>query len=398
MKKVLFISHTLPPYLYPQSIQVGRFLHELKKTCDVHILCDTENTAQDPSLYPDLFTGIADEKILRVPFAYQRIWNQIQNRLLPLLYKRPDIYRAWTETALEASKVKFAGTKFDAIITFSFPLSLNLLGRWLKGHYQCRWIAHQSDPWADNPFMHYGPLTRMVNRTIEKECFTAADALVFTNIEAARFYQNKYPDLSRKITHIDHSFDAALYGTPDYKATDKKIIRYVGSFYAERTAGPLLEALHRLPPETRDRLRFEIVGANLKTRMMIQKSNLPSSLIGFSGRVSYGESLSLMTQSDALLVIDAPHESRNIFFPSKLADYIGANRPLIGISPPGPSDRILKSLGYQCFDHHQIGELARAFEDIAAGRYKPAFETGAERQKYDSVANAKILEGIIDHA
>jgi len=39
-KKILFISYALPPYLYPQSIQIGRSLNDLKKIYDVHILCE----------------------------------------------------------------------------------------------------------------------------------------------------------------------------------------------------------------------------------------------------------------------------------------------------------------------------------------------------------------------
>jgi len=398
MKKILFISHTLPPYLYPQSIQVGRFLNELKKTYDVHIICDIENTPQDTSLYPDLFGGIADDKVLKVPFAYHRYRNQIQNRLLPLIFKRPDIYRAWTVEAFTAARQKFNGVKFDAIVTFSFPLSLNLLGQWLKEHFQCRWIAHQSDPWADNPFMHYGPLTRWVNQGIERKAFAAADSLIFTNEEAARFYQNKYPGMKAKITFIDHSYDPALYPAISPPYSERKTIRYVGSFYAERTASPLLDAIRRLSPQMRDRLRFEIVGANLKTRLMIQKSGLSSDLIGFTGRVNYAESLRLMAESDVLLVIDAPHGEMNIFFPSKLADYIGANRPMIGISPPGPSDRILKSLGYQCYRHDQVAELAAAFENIATGRYEAAFDADSVRHNYVASVGAAKLAGIIDHA
>ncbi|MDB5491549.1 MAG: hypothetical protein JWO78_1398 [Micavibrio sp.] len=398
MKKILFISHTLPPYLYPQSIQVGRFLQELKKVYDVHIICDIENTPPDPSLYPDLFDGIAADKILKIPFVYQRYRHQIQNRLLPLFFKRPDIYKSWAEKALAEATAKFSGVKFDAIVTFSFPLSLNLLGQWLKDHFQCKWIAHQSDPWADNPFMHYGPLTRRVNRGLERKAFTAADRLVFTNEEAARFYQKKYAAMKDKITFIDHSFDPALYDPAPPAPSDRKTVRYVGSFYAERTAGPLLDALRRLSPQVRGRLRFEIVGANLKTRLMIQKANLPVDLIGFTGRVNYGESLRLMSQSDVLLVIDAPHGAMNIFFPSKLADYIGANRPMIGISPPGPSDRILKSLGYHCYRHDQVAELAEAFENIAAGRYMAAFDAGDRRENYLCAANARKLSEVIDNA
>jgi len=51
-----------------------------------------------------------------------------------------------------------------------------------------------------------------------------------------------------------------------------------------------------------------------------------------------------MVTADALLLIDAPSEF-NIFFPSKLADYIGAGRPILGITPPGTSAKIILQSG-----------------------------------------------------
>jgi hypothetical protein len=43
--------------------------------------------------------------------------------------------------------------------------------------------------------------------------------------------------------------------------------------------------------------------------------------------VGYQESLKLMSEADALLVIDAPAD-QSVFLPSKLIDYIGAGRPI----------------------------------------------------------------------
>ncbi len=104
-----------------------------------------------------------------------------------------------------------------------------------------------------------------------------------------------------------------------------------------------------------------------------------------------------MKRSDVLLVIDAPIERDNIFFPSKLADYIGAERPIIGISSPGPTDRILKSLGYACFRHDQVAELVKAFTSIADNTDEGVKENPARNAYRDSVTAVKLAE-IIDNA
>jgi glycosyltransferase involved in cell wall biosynthesis len=397
-KKILFISHALPPYLYPQSIQIGRFLAGLKKHYDLTVLSADENITPDPTLYPDLYDGIAPDNILRVGYKNHRpLVNHFYNRVLPLIHKRPDLYRGWTERAYQECIARFPQQEFDAIATFSFPLSLNLLGARLKKYYGCQWSAHQSDPWADNPFMHYGPLLRIINNRLEKKCFAQADRLVFTSDEACRFFRKKYPDWRDRISFVDHSFDAALYPEVSPDAGERRIVRYVGGFYGERTARPLLDALAALPQDIQKKLRFEIIGANLKTRLMIQGAGLSPDLIAFTGRVNYAESLALMKRSDALLVIDAPIENNNIFFPSKLADYIGAGRPMIGISSPGPTDRILKSMGQQCFRHDQVRELVQAFTAIASEASDVLPITPVRDLYRSSVTVAKLAE-IIDRA
>lgn len=396
MKKILFISYALPPYLYPQSIQIGRFLLELKSRYDVHVVCAEENTAPDPTLYPDIFDGIAPDRILRVPAHYNPYINAIKNRLLPVISKRPDLYRAWARDAQKKIIATFGDVTFDAILTFSFPLSLNLLGRELQSFFNCPWIAQQSDPWSSNPFMRYGPLTRAANRRMERECFTAANRLVFTCAEARDFFRTQYPGMADKISHIDHSFDESLFPALSENTSGVKTIRYVGGFYGARTARPLLDALAALSPAARKNLKFEIIGGNTKTRMMVERSGLPPELISVTGRVNYGQSLALMRASDALLVIDAPLRADNIFFPSKLVDYLAARRPLIGISSPGPSMRILKSFGYPCFTHTQTAEIVAAFENIARGVAPAAPGDNAERDDYSAAANGRKLSNLIE--
>ncbi|GMA50015.1 hypothetical protein GCM10025857_13720 [Alicyclobacillus contaminans] len=50
-------------------------------------------------------------------------------------------------------------------------------------------------------------------------------------------------------------------------------------------------------------------------------------------RVTYFESLNLMTKSDVLLLIDAPSKTGiNPFLASKLVDYLGAGKRILGIT------------------------------------------------------------------
>src|SRR6185312_7698921 len=72
--------------------------------------------------------------------------------------------------------------------------------------------------------------------------------------------------------------------------------------------------------------------------------NLPPDLLKLCDPVSYEESLRLMCTADALLIIDAPFE-HNVFFPSKLVEYLWARRPILALTPPGTSADIVTAAG-----------------------------------------------------
>jgi len=72
--------------------------------------------------------------------------------------------------------------------------------------------------------------------------------------------------------------------------------------------------------------------------------SLPPGLVKVLPPVDYRTSLALMRSADLLLNIDAPFKN-SIFLPSKLVDYIGAERPVLGISPTGTASRVIRELG-----------------------------------------------------
>mgnify|MGYP002023367079 CR=1 FL=1 len=53
-----------------------------------------------------------------------------------------------------------------------------------------------------------------------------------------------------------------------------------------------------------------------------------------------------MAEADVLISMDAPVTNPNVFLPSKLVDYLGAGRPLLGItSLRGPSADLIRKAG-----------------------------------------------------
>ena len=383
--KILFVSYYLPPLLYPQSIQIGRFLYYLKQFDDLEIVVVTANEDSniDKELYPDIFDNL---EVLKINNSFNMYINYIKNRFLPFIYQRPDTFTSWMDKVYREITKKY--TDFDVILTFSYPLSTNLLGMKLKEFFNSKWIAHNSDPWADNPHLHIPNYLKNYHQTLEKKVFQKADKLLFTSFETSEFYKNKYPNID--IDFINHSFDKNLYpNTSKLKTQNSKVIfRYIGSFYGSRTPKPLFEALKLMKKSELEKFEIELIGGGKKAEFLLKEYNLLN--VKVLDSVSYLKSLELMKSSDCLLVIDAPSDDISIFFPSKLADYIGSKTAIFGISPKGTTNRILKELDYPCFELDEIENIKDGILNMLN------FQNEIKNiEQYDIEQNIKKLKGFI---
>lgn len=271
-------------------------------------------------------------------------------------------------------------------------MSSHLLGIYLKRHFNTRWIAFFSDPWADNPHFGYKGITRQINSYLERKVFKNADTCIFASPEMHNQYTRKYPFITNHATFLEHSYDPDLYGTfSGYnKATDKKnsfplsssnnipeegrmplVLRYIGAFYGERTVEPFLIALRRLLDDntlSEKGLLFEIIGNIARKYTKLYSSLLKKyaldTVVKFKSPVSYRESIRLMQTSDILVLIDAPIDG-SVFLPSKLVDYIGSGRPILAITPKnGAAARIIRKVGGWLVEPNDVPKMTEILYDI----------------------------------
>jgi glycosyltransferase involved in cell wall biosynthesis len=345
---LLAISFAYPPFPSPRSVQVARLLRHVGR--DVMLVHGREPSRDDPTLEPDAKRFLA--ACVCVPLSrspWRRAVGSIAYRLrLPLWDHWPDAYRGWNRHALAAAGDLLArAPETKVAVTFGQPMSTHLLGPALR-RSGLRWIAHWSDPWADNPFRRHDALTAWFDRKLEGRVVTEADRLVFVSIETSDLVMRKYPHTLRaKALVIPHAFDPRAY--PNLAPQGSPLtIRHVGNFYEQRTPRPLFAALARLVQHDREAihdLHVELIGSMQPSAMHGSGlDDLPPELVSVRSRVDYAESLALMKTAGALLIVDAPAE-RSVFLPSKLVDYVGARRPIFAMTPPGPAASLVRELG-----------------------------------------------------
>lgn len=391
-------------------MQVARLLKHLQ--ADTVLVCadyDEKDVRKDLALVTEAESFL--EKAVRVPFIL-RGWKNRADGIayrfkLPVWNKIPDRYRSWKSSVLKAIEAHVRDEHYrpDILVTFGAPMSDHLIGLELKRRYGWPWVVHFSDPWADNPFHDYDRLTKALNISLERKVVNAADRLIFTSEETLDLVMQKYAVELRSKAHVlPHAFDLELYETSSDNQNTKLTIRHLGELYGRRTPKPLFSALSRIlsiDPSALSNVSFELIGPTYDLELNeLGLGSLPEGLVVVKPSVKYLESLSLMASADGLLIVDAPAE-RSVFLPSKLIDYLGAARPILGLTPPGAAANLINQLGGWVADPADVTAAAQAISAFLSflrqnkGNSHLPWGTTSVRRNYEAPQVAREFRRIL---
>jgi glycosyltransferase involved in cell wall biosynthesis len=350
--KLLVVSYFLPPILASESILIAKALRALVKAApssEITVLAATRSRlySADPSL-----TRLLPETLQIVrsrPLESRSITLALQ-LVAPWFVYKPDPLRGWAWRSRPILDDLLKQERFDLLLTWGQPFSSHFLGLRAKRRTNSPWIAHMSDPLADNPFYRFRlNLHRRSNERLERSIFTEADEVHFVSEETAELSRRRYGQpLSEKFVVVPHAYDRSLY-PPAAEKRDRTVLAHVGAFTGARNPGNLLRAfgiLQRRSPKLARGVVLQFVGhVPQRYRRMAEELGLAGA-VEFVGPVSYLESLVLMSRADQLIVIDAEFDTTNVFFPSKLVDYFGSGKPIISLTPPGGTTaRLIREAG-----------------------------------------------------
>lgn len=261
-------------------------------------------------------------------------------------------------------------SSYAAVLTFSPFHSVNtVMARVRAQRPRVRWIAQFSDPWAGNPLEH-SRIRRLWNRWRQPETLRRADFIIHSSAYSRDLMLTAAGRQPPRTAVIPHPYDPELY-PPQHRRSDRQILmRYVGVLFGRRSPESLFQALERLIdryPAWRERLRFEIVGSVPPDMLASRAARaLGPEMLAVLPTVSYVESLRLMREADLLVLIEADTRL-NLFVPSKLSDYIGAERPILGLAPPGGSFDLLGQVGASVAAPSDVDAIAAALHQTLLG-------------------------------
>lgn len=406
MKKGLVISWYFPPINSSEGLVTFKLLKNSKYEYDVF----TQNSNTN--------------------WSYGANADKLTSSNINTIFAKTKDINEWVKEGIEyyeANKDKYSFIMSRSMAPESHMIALEIKHR----HPDIKWIASFGDPIADNPFNYFfkqtNPYTikgmgienisikhainplritkscvwKMRNKRykrkhdpetkniiLQREVLQNADRIILNNE-----YQKKHmlktcvnkDEIEKKIIVIPHTYDSDFYDKRVKKNKNKIKFVYLGHLDDIRTPKNFLEALNRLNKSTdlENKLSVEFYGdLSALDKARIIDYDL-CDVVKVKKPVSYFESLKIMQESNWLLLVDANLNQflpENIFFAAKIADYLGANSNIFGITMiDGASADILRETN-SVVSSYSVDEIYMYLRQIVDGTCE--FET-TNNSKYD---------------
>ncbi len=336
--------------------------------------------------------------------------------------------------------------EYDILMTRSMPPTSHEVGLKIKElKPSIRWIASFGDPIADNPFVlkcftrtspfslkaryethmslkqmlspmrvlrnllwkrryarEIKPLKR--DRVFQRKVLENCDCVLCNSEQQKEYMLSAYGEqMLQKALVLPHSFDKSLYPPKEESGVSdhtKKRVVYIGSLDDIRTPHSFLVACKELKEQMQDlpeKLEVFFYGSLSDQEKVYILNEELFDFIKIKKPVSYRESLKIMQDADLNLLIDAnlhPILDHNIFFAAKLADYMGAGKPICGITMgEGPSAEILSKLCVPALSYSP--EEIKNFLYLFVYENKVCSPDPSALAEYDAVKVAKDFDGFV---
>lgn len=244
----------------------------------------------------------------------------------------PDPRIGWYPFAVSAGNRLLQDWPCDVVYASSGPITSLLVARALAQRHRLPWVAELRDLWVDNPShsMIYPRWRRLTDRIAERRLLSRATGIVAVSEPMAEVLRAKY---TRPIEVVPNGFDPSDYPTVRRYPTDSHLLRivYTGNVYERGQELPPLLAALRLMDSAAERVRLVFYGRNLQSVRGLAAQHGVSQRVETHDVVPHREALQLQTEADILLLLlwDDPQERS--FFPAKVYEYLGAQRPILAV-------------------------------------------------------------------
>ena len=308
----------------------------------------------------------------------------------------PDSQVGWLPFAVVAAIRAYRVSPFDVVYSTSAPVTSHLVAGIVKRLTGVPWVAEFRDPWRGNPVTHAiagrgSWLHRRLQARLERWIIRSADRVIFVSPSTTRLYRRRYPDAATMVT-ITNGYDRSEAIVPAARV-QRGPYRIVWTGTLDRPDELLVflkavDALLTRIPALADQLAIDFYGnVSDSCRAIWARFAARDRLVQtvrFHGFVPRRAALQAVADSDAALVMLGSGPGMGQFVPGKLFDYLGQNKEVLAVLPPGDARNILEGLHWGVVTDPDVMEIERAIERLT-GLPAPGREADPDGV-YDRVA------------
>ncbi len=284
---------------------------------------------------------------------YQRLKDGITD-----LFEIPDEEMGWILPGILGGLSAFRRHGYEAIFATGRPWTALVIGMLLKRLTGKPLIVDFRDPWMTNPFrLWYSPMRNRLEGWLERQVIEQATTVIANTHELRAEFIERFPnEPAEKFMTLLNGFDSDDFVQTLAEAPRERrafTVTHTGFLYGKRDPKNFLEAVRLCLSQgliERRKLRILLVGSaelpyNLADYLRVAGL---SDVVQLQGHLPYRESLSCLYRSDVLLLLQPGTKTQ---VPSKLFDYIGVGKPILGVSPlDGATSRLMTQ--------HRLGAVA----------------------------------------
>jgi len=246
----------------------------------------------------------------------------------------PDARKGWVPYATKAASKLLKSNQYEWLITTGPPHSTHLAGLKLAQKFKVKWLADFRDPWTEIYFIQNSGRMRFAQKkdeALENEVLNKADLITTVGPGMADLLRKK---LSRpeKLHILYNGYDKEMFENIPLNSIKNELftISHIGLLGETQRFDSLIDALKNSSLDPK-KIRIFLAGTVHETYINRLKQELPNIHFDHKGFVPRQEALSIMKNSELLLLCPPMVGETKLIVSTKTMEYLAASTPVLGI-------------------------------------------------------------------
>lgn len=270
-------------------------------------------------------------------------------RILSSFFMLPDNKKGWIEPALQKAREVINEKNIHAIFTTAPPYSNHLIAARLKVEFDIPVVMDFRDDWLNSHLIKYPTsFHRKRMAQIEKQCLNQADVVLAINEVMLNSLQSRTTSNQTKFEVLPQGFDPEDFGknnTASIQIEPGSLnLLYSGIFYNENQPDHFLKAVRRLlslHPEVTGKMKLHFQGGlDNRHHSLMRKLGLIDYIEDY-GYQAHPVAVENLKKADVLWMQAKFSKNSEQVTTSKLFEYMGSRKPILGLVYEGEAHRLL---------------------------------------------------------